>query len=94
MSLQNNDFYTRLKQQLLDSSSWPCIYKFKFILKTDLDNISVLKKIFNEIDANFTSRLSTSKNFTSVTITAKMKSPDQIIEKYKSASIIKGIISL
>ena len=90
----NNDFYKRLEKQLSLSSDWPSIYKFKFILKSDSLNISNLKNLFNDIDANISSNLSSSKNFTSITIIAKMKSPNEVIKKYKLASEMEGIISL
>ncbi len=90
----NNDFYIRLEKQLSLSSDWPSIYKFKFILKSDSLNITNLKNIFNDIDADISSNLSSSKNFTSITIIAKMKSANEVIKKYKLASEIEGIISL
>lgn len=89
-----NDFYIRLEKQLSLSSDWPSIYKFKFILKSDSLNITNLKNIFNDIDADISSNLSSSKNFTSITIIAKMKSANEVIKKYKLASEIEGIISL
>ena len=91
---QTNDFYKRLEKQLSDSSVWPSLYKFKFILKSDPLEITNLKNMFNDIDANISSNLSSSKNFTSITVTAKMRSANDIIKKYKLASEIKGIISL
>ena len=91
---QSNDFYKRLEKQLSDSSVWPSLYKFKFILKSDPLEITNLKNMFNDIDANISSNLSSSKNFTSITVTAKMRSANDIIKKYKLASEIKGIISL
>ena len=94
MSNQTNDFYKRLEKQLSDSSVWPSLYKFKFILKSDPLEITNLKNMFNDIDANISSNLSSSKNFTSITVTAKMRSAIDIIKKYKLASEIKGIISL
>ena len=94
MSNQTNDFYKRLEKQLSDSSVWPSLYKFKFILKSDPLEITNLKNMFNDIDANISSNLSSSKNFTSITVTAKMRSANDIIKKYKLASGIKGIISL
>lgn len=90
----NNDFYIRLEKQLSLSSDWPSIYKFKFILKSDSLNITNLKNIFNDIDADISLNLSSSKNFTSITIIAKMKSANEVIKKYKLASEIEGIISL
>jgi len=91
---QTDDFYKRLEKQLSDSSVWPSLYKFKFILKSDSGEITNLKNIFDDIDANISSNLSSSKNFTSITVTAKMKSTEDIIKKYKLASEIEGIISL
>ena len=91
---QTDDFYKRLEKQLSDSSVWPSLYKFKFILKTDSGEITNLKNMFDDIDANISSNLSSSKNFTSITVTAKMKSAEDIIKKYKLASEIEGIISL
>ena len=91
---QTDDFYKRLEKQLSDSSVWPSLYKFKFILKSDSREITNLKNMFDDIDANISSNLSSSKNFTSITVTAKMQSPNDIIKKYKLASEIEGIISL
>ena len=91
---QTDDFYKRLEKQLSDSSVWPSLYKFKFILKSDSREITNLKNMFDDIDANISSNLSSSKNFTSITVTAKMKSAEDIIKKYKLASEIEGIISL
>jgi hypothetical protein len=50
--------------------------------------------MFEDIDANISSNLSSSKNFTSITVTAKMQSANDIVKKYKLASEIEGIISL
>ena len=91
---QTGDFYKRLEKQLSDSSVWPSLYKFKFILKSDSREITNLKNMFDDIDANISSNLSSSKNFTSITVTAKMQSANDIIKKYKLASEIEGIISL
>tara|TARA_B100001094_G_scaffold166037_1_gene160694 strand:- start:154 stop:438 length:285 start_codon:yes stop_codon:yes gene_type:complete len=91
---QTDDFYKRLEKQLSDSSVWPSLYKFKFILKSDSREITNLKNMFDDIDANISSNLSSSKNFTSITVTAKMQSANDIIKKYKLASEIEGIISL
>ena len=91
---QTDDFYKRLEKQLSDTSVWPSLYKFKFILKSDSGEITNLKNMFDDIDANISSNLSSSKNFTSITVTAKMQSANDIIKKYKLASEIEGIISL
>ena len=94
MKNSTNSFYTRLEEQLNESSNWPTIYKFKFILKSNSKNINKLKNFFNDLNPKIESKLSSSNNFTSITVTAKMKSASLIIEKYKLASEIEGIISL
>lgn len=95
MNNENNDFYKRLEKQLSESSSWPSLYRFKFIIKSDIKNIEQIKSIFNDVkNIDISSRNSSSKKFTSFSITAVMKSPSFIIKKYKLASKIKGIISL
>ena len=50
---QTDDFYKRLEKQLSDSSVWPSLYKFKFILKSDSGEITNLKNMFDDIDANY-----------------------------------------
>ena len=94
MLKDNEDFYNRLENQLLESSDWPNLYMFKFILKSDNKNVIKLKTLFKEIDTEISTKLSSSDKFTSVTIKAKMKSPSLIIKKYKLAAKIEGIISL
>ena len=95
MNNDNNDFYERLEKQLSDSSSWPSLYRFKFIIKSEINDIDQLKSIFNDIkNVDISSRVSSNKKFISFSITAIMKSPSVIIKKYKLASKINGIISL
>ena len=94
MLKDNEDFYIRLEKQLLESSCWPSVYKYKFILKSDENSIEQLKSIFTDIDAHISTKLSYSNKFSSITVTANMKSPSFVIEKYKLASKIDGIISL
>ena len=61
----------------------------------NINDILELKTIFNDIkNADFSIRKSSNNKFSSISITAVMKTPISIIEKYKLASKIKGIISL
>ena len=92
MLKDNEDFYNRLENQLLESSEWPNLYMFKFILKSDNKNVIKLKTLFKEIDTEISTKLSSSDKFTSVTIKAKMKSPSLIIKKYKLAAKIDNLI--
>ena len=62
MNNDNNDFYERLEKQLSDSSSWPSLYRFKFIIKSDIKNIEQLKSIFNDIkNVDISSQVSSNK---------------------------------
>ena len=91
----NKNFYERLEKQLSESSKWPSLYRFKFIVKSETKNFELLKSVFADIEnVKISSRTSSNNKFTSYSITAKMKSPNIIIKKYKLASKIDGIISL
>ena len=43
----NKNFYERLEKQLSESSKWPSLYRFKFIVKSETKNINKLKSIFD-----------------------------------------------
>lgn len=95
MNDDSNEFYKRLEKQLTESSSWPSLYRFKFIIKSEIKNIEELKSIFDDINnVDISSRVSSNNKFTSFSITAIMNSPTHVTKKYKLASKIKGIISL
>ena len=91
----NKSFYERLEKQLSESSKWPSLYRFKFIVKSETKKIEQLKSVFADIkNVEISSRTSSNNKFTSFSITTIMNSPTHIIKKYKLASKITGIISL
>ena len=45
------EFYSRFFDQLSQSQSWPGIYLFKFIVKSESDNLIKLKEIFSTKNA-------------------------------------------
>lgn len=97
MSLnQNNEaFYKKLKQQLIDTSLWPSVYLFKFIVKTEMEKIADIEGFFNNMGAVIKTSASKNGKYTSVSINVRMKNPDAVIEKYKEvADNIEGVISL
>ena len=87
-------FYSRFSDQLSQSQSWPGIYLFKFIVKSESDNLSKLKSIFSKKDAMFNEKKSAKKKFTSLSIKVKMNSPKEVIEIYKTCSKLRGVIAL
>ena len=89
-----DDFYERFQQQLEESQAWPGLYMFKFIVKSNIEQINKLKQLFNN-PSKGVSLVNSSKNkFQSLTSTIEMKSPMEFIDIYKKASAFKGVIIL
>ncbi|GAL65659.1 DUF493 family protein [Jejuia pallidilutea] len=88
-------FYDKLKSQLYDTALWPSEYLFKFIIKTDTEEILKIQKLFDNMGAVIHTKASKNGKYTSVSINVKMKNPDAVITKYKVvAQKIEGVISL
>jgi len=89
-----DDFYERFQKQLEESQNWPGLYMFKFIVKSNSEQIVILKALFKN-PSERVSLVNSSKNkFQSLTITIEMKSPLDVIEIYKKASEFEGVIIL
>lgn len=94
-SAQNPDeFYSKLKEQLSDTSLWPAPYLFKFIVPSSEEKVKQIAAFFDNEGAVIETRESRTGKYTSVSITVKMKSPDAVITKYKKVTVIEGVISL
>lgn len=93
---ENNpeEFYKKLREQLKDTSQWPSIYLYKFIVKSDTDKIGQIHTIFDNMGAVIESKKSKKGKYTSLSITVNLKDPDAVIEKYKEVGQIEGVISL
>jgi len=91
---ESEDFYTRLKEQLLETSKWPSNYLYKFIVPTDKDKINTITEIFDNMGAIIESKKSKKGTYTSVSVTVNLASPDIVINKYKEVAQIEGVISL
>ena len=95
MEEKNSDeFYSKLKEQLLDTSSWPSNYLYKFIVLTDEKKIKSIHDVFDNMGAVIESKKSKNGKYTSVSITVNLKNPDEVIAKYKEVGTIEGVISL
>lgn len=89
------EFYRKLRSQLFETTSWPSIYLYKFIVPTDADKIRGIENIFNNMGAVITTKKSKKGNYTSVSVNVKMEDPDAVIDKYKEVGQkIEGVISL
>jgi len=93
---KNRDaFYIKLKQQLIETSLWPSIYLYKFIVKSDKQKIIQIEEHFNNMGAVINTVKSKKGKYTSVSVNVKMKNPDLVIAKYREIEQnIEGVISL
>ena len=65
----NKSFYERLEKQLSESSKWPSLYRFKFIVKSETKKIEQLKSVFADIkNVEISSRTSSNNKFTSFSL--------------------------
>lgn len=91
---KTEEFYTRLKEQLSQDTTWPAPYLFKFIVPADKEKIAQIEVIFDGLSAEIKTRDSSKGTYSSVSIRVKMESPDAVIKKYLEVSTIEGVISL
>ncbi len=91
----SEEFYEKLKGQLYETTSWPAEYLYKFIVKSDVKKIATLEAIFNNLGAVINKIESKNGKYTSVSVNLLMRSPNNVIEKYKEvAEKVEGVISL
>lgn len=81
--------FEKLKEQL-ELQEWPNVYMFKFI--TVKEKVSEIKPLFK--DGEISTKESSKGNYVSVSVKMMMFSADHIIERYRSVSHLKGVISL
>jgi len=94
MNEKTQEFYQRLKDELLNTSLWPSVYLYKFVVPTDKQKIETIFSSFDNMGAVINTRVSKNGKYTSVSVNVKMKNPDAVIQKYIELSDIEGILSL
>lgn len=86
--------FDELKKKLEDNiTSFPYIYMFKFIIKSDNKTMALVEVIFDN-DAEIIQKQSTKGNYISITVKQVVLSVDEIIKIYEKAATIEGVISL
>ncbi len=88
------DFYSKLKAQLEDTTEFPADYMYKFIVPTDDNQVEEVEDLFDNKGAVIKTKKSKTGKYISLSIVLKLESADKVIEYYKKAEKIKGIISL
>ena len=91
---KSEEFYSRLKEQLLENGKWPSNYLYKFIVPTDGYQLEEVQEVFDNKGAVIKTKKSKTGKYISITIVLKLKNADEVIEYYKKVEKIKGIISL
>ena len=89
-----NEFYSKLKTRLEETSTWPSVYLYKFIVPAVGTGIKEIESIFDNTSAIVIKKNSKNGKYTSLSISLEMKNPDAVIEKYKAVRQVKGVISL
>jgi len=94
MDKKTEEFYSRLKEELANTSMWPTSYLYKFIVPSDTNKINKVEAAFNNMGAVILTQQSKTGKYTSISITVDMLNPDAVIQKYQELATIEGIISL
>jgi len=89
-----DEFYQRLKEELLRTSSWPSDYLYKFIVPTDAEKIKGIQNIFDNTGAVIESKKSSKGKYTSLSVTVHLADPEAVVGYYKEVAMVEGVISL
>lgn len=86
--------FDELRKKLEESiPSFPYVYMFKFIIKSDNKTLALVEVIFDS-DAEIIQKQSTNGNYISITVKQVVLSVDEIITVYEKAAAIEGVMSL
>ncbi|QTD38385.1 DUF493 family protein [Polaribacter batillariae] len=91
---KKSEFYSKLKVQLDDTTSFPADYLYKFIVPTTKNQVTEVEDIFDNRGAVITTKKSKTGRYVSVSIILKIENSDEVISFYKKVEKIEGIISL
>ena len=91
---EREKFYVKLMERLSQTTEFPTVYLYKFIVPTDGNQADEIKELFKEKSIEFTTKNSKTGKYISVSIRVDLSSPDEVVSYYKKAEKIKGIISL
>ena len=93
MTAKDDTRRNQLRKQLNETHTWPCVFKFKFIVPAKPENEAALRAIFGR-EAKFSVRDSSKGNYRAVTVDDRVTGPDDIFARYEAAASIPGILSL
>jgi putative lipoic acid-binding regulatory protein len=82
-----------LRTKILETTAFPTVYMFKFIVLSDNRKIAMVENLFDE-NAEIHTKESGSGKYISITSRQVAMNVDEIIEVYHKASSIEGIMFL
>lgn len=82
-----------LKAKLIETTAFPTVYMFKFIVEADNRKIALVENLFDE-EAEILTKQSGSGKYISITGKQVAMNVEEIIEVYKKAAQIQGIMFL
>ncbi|WP_282143926.1 DUF493 family protein [Cellulophaga baltica] len=91
---KEKEFYDKLKERLVETSTFPTTYLYKFIVPTSGTGVKEIESAFDDTDAVVINKLSKNGKFTSVSISLRLDSAEAIIAYYKKVAGVEGLISL
>ncbi|AIZ42480.1 DUF493 family protein [Cellulophaga baltica] len=91
---KEKEFYDKLKERLVETSTFPTTYLYKFIVPTAGTGVKEIESAFDDTDAVVINKLSKNGKFTSVSISLRLDSAEAIIAYYKKVAGVEGLISL
>lgn len=95
LNKKSEAFYKKLKVQLTETTSWPSVYLYKFIVTTDAEKLNTIATVFDNMGAVIKTTPSKNGKYTSVSVNVRLASPDAVIAKYKEIALkVEGVISL
>lgn len=83
----------KLKAKLIETTSFPSVYMFKLIVPSENRTIALVENLF-ESDVDIHTKESGNGKYTSITAKQVVMSPDEILEVYRKASAIQGVMML
>lgn len=93
--MENRDeFYTKLKGSLEETTTFPGPYLYKFIVPASGGQLDLIKAIFKDTKADINTKASRTGKYDSISISLTVKDADQVISFYKEVDQIEGVISL
>lgn len=81
------------RQKLIETTSFPSVYMYKFIVESEHRKIALVESLF-EPEADIHTKESGSGRYISITAKQVVMNVEEVIEVYKKAATIKGIIFL